>query len=1234
MTMHQETENSISDRKEQTNPAFEDLALELEKALTENKRDLEKAETAFESADEDAFHATVSAEESEKAYQANHELLQTLRAEEENMRNATELASALASDASSAQTNRNTNYSELLNQAMSALHTVSSNAKQELAAKQQQREKAEYADQQLRLKSASSQLSAYLAFLRRAKAEHNRLHATNSLNLIENQHKLAQTRNELSKLLETIARQREFLEESLSGYYQAIQQVEKLGAEEVQHREKLEQLNERLSATSMEIIPHESLLNDLRHEEGQLKDAFGKAEKEALLAAEQEKTAAEALEEANKQEEIWAQSGEQQMAELLERNSKMLQEVEQNLQAASAAFANATDLAEQAHLELERHEAQIPLQESENSIRKEALEKARNAAGETARMVVNVQVIKSAMHGNSSGALSSAEAVLQNTLQTTNDMVEEKQRAFNESKQQLEEMKEASRFLQQAVEEAEQAKNALQLVYNGVNSDHQRILEQTRRSESQLQSVSDQKLNEAHLQRLSASESWESARKRAAEKQKIADELREQLNVNIHRSKEAVQARDQMQKQINELNARIEMEKIQSTNDREKQVIHLWESSKELHLHAKETGQHLKHNIENAQRLSHQEQRLASSLKRIIREANEAFVALYAKNSRKLSNTEQMIEELKQALEEYRHSPFLKESSYDETLYTASKILSSMELSNGAGLKEPEVYKINVGENLYLAPELIMRPIPQVEGDAEIKLDPFDVASFSREHDEETKATVARVLEAKKEYDERLAREEARKLQEEEERKAQEEARKAQEEQARAAEEAAAAEKKKARENLLEELRALVKEPLAPEKPAPKPVKEKSKQEQEAEEELNRMLKDIEALKNSIEKIEKNSEIDSIEESEAAAPPQDTPEVIKDESMGLAEEINSLRTMIQAHEEMAENQEEAAEEEQLTRPELQAEEEQKIEESPVPIEEAIILPESSVVEAEEDFTETAQTAETTLISKEEQTEESAPLMPLFPEIPELTPEDIYTEVDESPEEALPAESDEAEQEESADDIPVHDEKPSLFEFPAPAPEKPSPLYTGEEDELLPEEEAVQPALPSEVHIRETPLSPESPAVEEAALILEDDIYGERIDDEHARSLANEIDSLRSLIGSSDGSLLSTQKNTSSEITTEAKAQQESERLRREEEEAQKRAEELAAAEAERERKAAEEEAARLTRLAEEAAARITQSQQTAENSIQSNSQTAHTAKEENEDDLEAELRRLIFSSFK
>jgi len=1228
MTMHQEQNTAFSDRKNQSNQGL-DLTIRLEQALMDNKRDLEEAETAFESADEEAFHASVSAEESEKAYQANHELLQALRAEEESMRNATKLAAALANDASMLKTDKDTNYSELLNQAMNALATVSTNAEQELARKQNQREEAEYADQRLRLQAAATQLSAYMATLRRAKAEYNRLHATNSLSLIENQHKLAKIRSELSSILQNIAKQRAFLDETLEAYYQAVRDAEQLSIEETQHKEKLEQLNQNLSLSSAEIIPFETLVNDLKHEENKLQEAYSKAEKAAFSANQQETRLAEAMEAANQHEQDCLQSGNQQKSELQQKNSSMLEEAERNLQSAAAALANATDLAEQSRLELEKHEAQIPLQENENLLRKEALEKARNTAGETARMVVNVQAIKSAMRGSPASSLSSAEVVLQNTLQTTNDMVEEKQQAYNESKRLLEEMKETNRFLHQAAEEAEQAKNALQVIYNGVNDDYQRIVEQIRRTEAQLLTATDKELNEARLHRLSVSESWEAAKKKASAKRKTAEELQQQLEEVQIKCNEAVQSRDQMQKQINELNARIELEKMQTTANREHRIIYLWEESKNLHLRAKETGLQLKRDIENAQKLSHQEQRLGLSLLRIVQQANEEISSLYTRNSHKLGNSEEMVNELKTALDSYRKNPRLRQNGYDETLYTASKLLTNSELSNLDTLAEPIPYQIEIGEYIKLDPELILKPIPQVEGDAEIKLEPIDIEKLVKEKETRIEAlfstekrSALETISAEEKFDpETKAMEETQEPPEEED----------------SAPSAPLQKRPIIRSTdstkLLDELMALVdvtpEEIDASVEEEPAEVVEETIGDADLEQEA--------PLQEDAEDTQPEETAQTIASEEEPQAPAEAA-AVEDEDKAAAEALPNTEENTADQEQVETPDQVEATEKEEKQKEIDAEAElsqmlldiealkNSIEEmekaSSKALEEEIAAASSPTAALEEtkESTQLAQEIDSLrdLIQKEDQENEakaSAVEESQHPQETAETPENAENQPE------LPAETPQNQTAERSEEV----ETPSALIQEETAEEAVPEANTD------PAEATQKDAPPAETSEAEKEEIPEVRPHENIPKVQQEYRSSTKFPDERVSNLANEISSLRSLLGAEEGEAFSLMGSDGESKDAEYRARLESERLRKEEEEAQRKAEELAAAKAAEEQKAAAEESARLTRLAEEAA-RSLESKQRSE--AKSEISPKAVAKEENEDDLEAELRRLIFSSFK
>ena len=353
MTIYQEPKDNRAERlNSETSSSGTSNLQNLESELESARHRLEHAESIFEAADEAAFNAAEAADQGDKAYQANLDQLQALRAEEDSMRTATELAGALAEDASSIKTNSDANYSDLLSQAMTALITVSSNAKQELEEKQQQRIRAEYNDLRLRVEAASANLSAYMASRRRDNAEYERLQAHNQFNLKELQYKLALTRSELTHKLDFIAEQRALLDDTLTNYYAAISEAERLTAEDERHKSELDELQQHLSSTSAEIIPYETLVNDLKHEEAVLYDTYNKATRNAEDAYQQQNQAAEALQVAIQAEEAQNKDAEQKLSALAEANQKRIRAAEDDLSAVQAALVTAQDLADQAQVVL------------------------------------------------------------------------------------------------------------------------------------------------------------------------------------------------------------------------------------------------------------------------------------------------------------------------------------------------------------------------------------------------------------------------------------------------------------------------------------------------------------------------------------------------------------------------------------------------------------------------------------------------------------------------------------------------------------------------------------------------------------------------------------------------------------------------------------------------------------------------------------------------------------------
>ena len=732
MTIYQEPKENSGEYLGSKLPPSSAISLQnLESELEIARHRLEQAENVYEAADEAAFNAAEAADQGEKIYHANHDQMQALRAEEDSMRTATELAGALAADASNLKTDGNTNYSGLLNQAMTALITVSSNAEQELEEKHQQRIQAEYNDLRLRVEAASATLSSYMAARRRDNAGYERLQAFNQFNLKEIQYKLALVRSELSDKLNFIAEQRTSLDDTIADYYAAINEAERLTAEEEKHKTELDELQQHLATTSTEIIPYETLVNDLKHEETLLYDAYNKATRKAEEAYQQQNQASDVLQIAIQAEQAQSAEAEQKFSSLVEKNQQRIQAAESDLAAAKASLENAQNIADQAKTLYEEQLAEIPILESENSACLAALDKARVTAGETARMVTNVQAAKSAMKDNSTNILSSVESVLQNTLQAANDMVREKEQAYNESCNLLEEKKKNSDFLLQAAEEAKSGCHTVENTYQEVQKIYQQTVNETRQAERELRSVLDQKGNEVHLRRVKAAESLAAAEKITTAKLKATEDIDQRIRELHAQYENAVQSRDNMQQQINELNAKIREEKMQETVDRERQIITLWEESEELHLNAKETGQKIKRTVENVYKLSHKEQQLTEVLRKNLEQAQASIVKLYQQTTTGTSEHKPIEQELREALAAYQavDDQDIQESviERDAALRSAAMILEACEIISAETMQEPEDYAIEIGEPLLLDPDLVLLPIPQIEGDTDIELDPLAI---------------------------------------------------------------------------------------------------------------------------------------------------------------------------------------------------------------------------------------------------------------------------------------------------------------------------------------------------------------------------------------------------------------------------------------------------------------------------------------------------------------------------
>ena len=67
----------------------------------------------------------------------------------------------------------------------------------------------------------------------------------------------------------------------------------------------------------------------------------------------------------------------------------------------------------------------------------------------------------------------------------------------------------------------------------------------------------------------------------------------------------------------------------------------------------------------------------------------------------------------------------------DAALRSATMILEASEIISAESMQEPETYGIEVVEPLLLDPDLVLQPIPQIEGDADIELDPLAPVSYT-----------------------------------------------------------------------------------------------------------------------------------------------------------------------------------------------------------------------------------------------------------------------------------------------------------------------------------------------------------------------------------------------------------------------------------------------------------------------------------------------------------------------
>ena len=258
---------------------------------------------------------------------------------------------------------------------------------------------------------------------------------------------------------------------------------------------------------------------------------------------------------------------------------------------------------------------------------------------------------------------------------------------------------------------------------------YQQTLNETRQAERELRSSLDQKSNETHLRRVKAAESLAAAEKITTAKLKATEDIDQRIQDLRAQYENAVQSRDNMQQQINDLHARIQEEKMRETADREHQIITLWEESEELHLNAKETGQRIKQTVNTVHKLSRKEHQLTEVLRRNLEQAQAAVVKLYQQNTGAIGNHKSMGQELREALAAYQAVDIqdVQESvvERDAALRSATMILEASEIISAESMQEPETYGIEVVEPLLLNPDLVLQPIPQIEGDADIELDPL-----------------------------------------------------------------------------------------------------------------------------------------------------------------------------------------------------------------------------------------------------------------------------------------------------------------------------------------------------------------------------------------------------------------------------------------------------------------------------------------------------------------------------
>jgi|GEM_PF-4381465 len=696
--------------------------------LEEARQIFSRSVADYELADEAAFQAVSSADAAQKAYQAAHERMLALTAEEDSTKAASKMASTLADDALSSQIATDADYGGLMSQALEALMAVSANAEAELAAKRKAREEAGAAARRSHLEASSAHLSAQVAVLRRTQLVEQRVDAANRLTLAELEDRICRNREAMARKLTAIQAARESLNATISEHSRVVEEAQRYDEQAKSREALLTELAEKLALVGADIIPFETQVAELKQAEAaaltQYNAAMQMAEQAYYLQMQKTEEARRRFE----AEQEVKQAAANELSALHEAHLAVLGEAAAQVEAARESHRVALEQARLAALEVERNDALVTSAREKKDNISASLDKARMTAGDTARMIASARAAKIAMKDDSIAVLSNAEAILQNTLQTAQALAQEKEAAYAQAELEFAELIAKGEKLRQAARRAAAAVMEAEGVIAAAETGYRQAQSRAEAEEQQRREVLDAQLNEARQATVAASEELAVAERTTAARLHEAEVINQRLTEISQKHCTAEQERDAKQQQINEINAAIEAETLQKTVDDDKLALSLWETGEKLRLAAQEQGAAISRMINAVRVMNRTEQTLLNKLSGAVLKCREKMMELSHNSSIFLDQETAARKVLAQDLADYQAAcgAVGEEAEDCAAAQVAEMVLSTAEHMENGGIGNRDAdYTLELEGSFSVDHDILLLPIPQIEGDPDIQVNPF-----------------------------------------------------------------------------------------------------------------------------------------------------------------------------------------------------------------------------------------------------------------------------------------------------------------------------------------------------------------------------------------------------------------------------------------------------------------------------------------------------------------------------